>query len=337
MDSREVIRRIVAHDAPPRVGWSFNPPHEADIGHADTVVLSRPGQRHLTEWCRAPELIALAPDFPGELRLDAFGNLYGRLDSRTNGECVRGVYEDGWHTYDGFAGMRVSESPGLADARARRRGQYLVSALPVALFSTLRDARMITNALMDTAVERARVRAFLSVIVDIALEAVELAARHDLDAVMIYDDWGTQTATLISPMAWRELFMPGYARVADAAHARGLHLIVHSCGQVRALVPGFIEAGVDMLQFDQPELLGIRFLAEFRDRASFWCPVDIQKTLQTGDRAKIEAAARGMLAAFEGGGLIAKDYPSLGDIHVPDEWAGWAREVFVREGWYRAL
>jgi len=59
--------------------------------------------------------------------------------------------------------------------------------------------------------------------------------------------------------------------------------------------------------------------------------VDIQKVMQTGDRALIEQAARRLVGCFGSarGGFIAKDYPQWDAIDVREEWAQWARDVFM--------
>jgi len=67
---------------------------------------------------------------------------------------------------------------------------------------------------------------------------------------------------------------------------------------------------------------------------TFYCPVDIQKIMQTGDRKLIEEGAREMmkLLGTTKGGFIAKDYPQWDAINVEEEWAQWARDIFINEG-----
>ena len=62
---------------------------------------------------------------------------------------------------------------------------------------------------------------------------------------------------------------------------------------------------------------------------TFHSPVDIQKVLPTGDREFIERRAKEMCELFRaaGGGWIAKDYPTYGDIGVDPVWAKWAQNV----------
>lgn len=89
---------------------------------------------------------------------------------------------------------------------------------------------------------------------------------------------------------------------------------------------------MNAFQFDQPEFSDSKVWAtEFGRKAAFYCPVDIQKVLSTGDRAFIESTALNMCNMFRenGGHLIAKDYPSYNDIGVELEWARWAMDVIV--------
>ena len=91
-----------------------------------------------------------------------------------------------------------------------------------------------------------------------------------------------------------------------------------------------IDAGIDVFQFDQPDAYPAEVLAaEFAPRVTFHSPVDIQKILPTGDRELIERRAKEMCELFRaaGGGWIAKDYPSYGDIGVDPAWAKWAQNV----------
>ena len=102
---------------------------------------------------------------------------------------------------------------------------------------------------------------------------------------------------------------------------------------VRRNLEDLIDAGIDVFQFDQPDAYPTEVLAkEFASRAVFYSPVDIQKVLPTGDRELIEKRAAEMCELFRaaGGGWIAKDYGSYGDIGVDPEWAGWAQAVIEK-------
>ena len=72
---------------------------------------------------------------------------------------------------------------------------------------------------------------------------------------------------------------------------------------------------------------------------TFWCPVDIQHVMPTGDGDRIETEARRMIHAFgaRGGGFIAADYTDWSSIGVEPGWADRARKIFVEEGNYPLL
>ncbi len=65
------------------------------------------------------------------------------------------------------------------------------------------------------------------------------------DMIVFHDDMGTQTSTFFSPDLYRELLVPQYKKITDAAHEMGMFVCLHSCGSVGTLVPYFIEAGFD--------------------------------------------------------------------------------------------
>ena len=157
-----------------------------------------------------------------------------------------------------------------------------------------------------------------------------------VDAVMFWEDWGTQQQTLVSPKVWKEEFFPRFKKLCGIAHDLGIKVFMHSCGKIEAIVPSLIEAGVDVLQLDQPDLHGIDRLAAHQDRGriTFWCPVDIQKTLQRRDEQLIRAKAREMLdKLWHGrGGFIAGYYDDNASIGLDPQWQGYACDEFSRSG-----
>lgn len=297
--------------------------------------LYRPEAEGKGAWGHYADLAERVPHFRGELCMDAFGNILGRLEGKTKGECVRGALQDGWDaladyrfpTYDPEAYGRL-----VRERVEKAAGRYVGCWMPASVFSILRDVRLMSNALIDTIEEPENVEEFLNRLYDYTLPMLDALAQNGADGAMIADDWGTQISPFISPASFGELFAPAYARLASACHERDLDFVVHSCGMVYPLVGMMVEAGVDGFQFDQPELSGSRIWAEeFGSRAAFYSPVDIQKVLSTGDRAFIEKTAKDMCDVFRrnGGNLICKDYPSYGDIGIDPVWARWAEDVII--------
>lgn len=339
MNSKKIIKDVIEFNSPKRIGLDFNETHQDDIACVSAAKLKNPKYEHLKDWGQYKEELNEVPNFMGEVRRDPYGNIYGRLEEKTKGECIKGALQEGWQhlgAYDlpQYDERYEDEVKRLIDENEEK---FLLGALPIAVFSTIRDLRRIDNLLMDVILEKENVIKLLSQIEELMIKLIRKAAKLGFDGIIVYDDWGTQTALLISPKLWREIFKPIYTRVIKEAHDLHIKFFVHSCGYVYEIIEDFIEIGVDVLQFDQPELVGIEKLAnEFGGRVTFWCPVDIQKVMATGDKAYIQNNARKMVTHFGGfeGGFIAKDYPTWEDIDVKDEWAQWARDIFISESVY---
>ncbi|MBI5094990.1 MAG: hypothetical protein HZB26_21470 [Candidatus Hydrogenedentes bacterium] len=108
------------------------------------------------------------------------------------------------------------------------------------------------------------------------------------DGVWFYEDMGFKERPFVSLDMYREIIQPSHRRTVDYARAKGLPVIMHSCGYVAPLVPGIIEAGVDCLQVIEVkagmDLLGL--FRDFGDRLSFMGGMDV-RVLYTNDRATI--------------------------------------------------
>jgi uroporphyrinogen decarboxylase len=77
---------------------------------------------------------------------------------------------------------------------------------------------------------------------DHILSAVDHAFEHaSIDAVIIGDDMGFRTSTLIAPESLREHVLPWHTRLADLVHSRGALHLLHCCGQISEIMEDLIE------------------------------------------------------------------------------------------------
>jgi uroporphyrinogen decarboxylase len=337
MTGKQIIKQIANHKSTPRIGFSFKAPYPNDIKHISGGRLTSHAMLKPVGWGKHKDILQYVPDFNGEVSTDVFGNIFGRLGGKTKGECIKGCLLDGWSNFDDstFPTLDYSYYDTLDPDSLKQDDKYILASLPVCVFSNMRDCRLMENALMDVLLERENVERFLGKIVDIAYKTIESLADKGVDGIFLLDDWGTQDRTFISPQSFRDVFYPAYKKICDTAHQYGMNTFMHSCGNIYGIIDHLISAGIDVFQFDQPELAGsVRLAREFGDRAAFWCPVDIQKVMPTGNKEFIQTTARNMLNACKeaGGCLIAKDY-NWPDINVEDEWADWARSIFMENAY----
>ena len=81
----------------------------------------------------------------------------------------------------------------------------------------------------------------------IALHEMVWDAGYHFDSIYWPDDMGYKGKTFFSLDMYREIVKPIHKRAADWAHARGVKVHLHSCGDVHSFIPDLIEIGIDML------------------------------------------------------------------------------------------
>lgn len=125
------------------------------------------------------------------------------------------------------------------------------------------------------------------------------------------DDWGTQKTTIASPRVFRNLFLPCYRRVNDAAHrlAPNVKTFIHTCGAVYDILDDIIECGFDILNPVQ-WTAGRHSYREWKEkchgRIALWGGgVNAQDTLPLGTTADVEREVAEVVSCLsEGGGYV---------------------------------
>jgi hypothetical protein len=326
MTGREIVRRTLTFQRPDRIAMALPAPFPNDFCFASpSADPAHPG----TDWRRVS-----AERWE---RTDEWGNTWARLEDISMGEVSRGAVED-WRDLNRIEPPDYDLPQRYGAARtafAAAPDRFAVGGLPGFPFTVARYMRRLDNFLMDVAAEPENAARLLAVAEGQLHHAIRRLAEAGANAVMFAEDWGTQDRLLVSPALWRSMFRPGFERLCRTAHERGLFVLMHSCGYIYEAMDAMIEAGIDCFQFDQPQLYGIDFLADrFGGRTTFWCPVDIQKTLQTHDAAAIERDAWLMIERFgaRGGGFIAGHYGSNKAIGLEPAWQEIACRAFVKHG-----
>jgi uroporphyrinogen decarboxylase len=144
-------------------------------------------------------------------------------------------------------------------------------------------------------------------------ESIRLLAANGCDGVMAYDDWGVQDRLLISREMIIEFFLTHYRRNWKIAHDLGMDVWMHSCGHISDILGDFIDAGLNVIQMDQQEHVGLESLNEqFGGKIAFWCPVDVQKTMVTGSPREVKEYVQRMIRTLgsHNGGFISMYYGS---------------------------
>jgi uroporphyrinogen-III decarboxylase len=322
MKSREIIQRVVSFAGPERIGMTFDRGRMNDIAGAGPTPPPGWSDRKRVEGNM-------------EVWYDEWGNQWHRIIGLSAGGEIREPVLKDWKDLDTLKLPDYDNPARYENARkafAAHADKYHLGSLPGFPFAIMRYMRKMEVFLADVLLHRAEVEELQRRVVALLKGVVRNMAKAGADAVFFCEDWGTQERLLISPKLWRDLFKPGFAALVGEAKANGIGVWMHSCGCVYDIIGDLAGVGMQVLQFDQPTLAGIERLGrEFGGQVTFWCPVDIQRTLQTGDRERIRAEARLLVERLGGhrGGFIAKNYGDLHGIGVEPEWDDWAYQVFA--------
>jgi len=110
----------------------------------------------------------------------------------------------------------------------------------------------IENFLMMLASDPTSVHHLLDQLVEMHLENLDAflsAVGESIDIIMFGDDLGMQTGPQLSPRMFNEYLQPRYTVMWNRAKKLAdVKVMLHCCGGIRPLLPGLIEAGLDIVQ-----------------------------------------------------------------------------------------
>ena len=322
MNPHKIVLDTLNHHYPERVARSFR---KSDIVFARYTASNR-----VTDWEKTGT--------NRWERIDEWGNIWARMDKTSKGEVEKGALSrlknlDNY-TFPDYSNPNCYQK--VREYRQSHPDRWLVGELPGFAFGIARKLRRMDNYLMDLISESQKIRMLHDRIDNLLVNMINHYAISGVDCIMFWEDWGTQDRLLINPVLWKKEFLPRYHHLCRVAHDMNMKVFMHSCGQITSIIPHLIEAGIDVLQLDQPDLIGIDNLAFFQNhnKVTFWCPVDIQQTLQSRDESIIRKKAREMLdKLWKGrGGFIAGFYKDNASLGLAEKWQAFACDEFIRYG-----
>lgn len=206
---------------------------------------------------------------------------------------------------------------GVSDTMDKYGGKYYVASLVLTGFTIMTILRGFVSTLEDLYLEPEQADRLANVVFGFETEIIKECKQHNFDAVGFFDDWGTQSSLIISPIKWREFFKPRYKAQFDLVHDQGMDVYFHCCGQIRDIIPDLIEISVDILNLSQPNLYNLDELGQqFSGKVCFLCPISYQTTSIFGTKEEIGTEAKALIHSLGNskGGFIGyvEEYQSIG-------------------------
>jgi len=206
---------------------------------------------------------------------------------------------------------------GLREKALKFRDQgklVMIKGLCAGIFEMQQRFRGMSNALVDPFLYPEFSDCLIGKLADLKIEFWKMALEDLGDVVDVIaeaDDYGTQESQLIDPDHFRQYYKPHISRIISAMNksAPAAKIMFHSCGNVRPIIPDFIEMGIDILNPVHINAAGMepyQLKKDFGKDVVFWGGgVDTQKILATGTEKDVEDDVRKNIDALApGGGFV---------------------------------
>jgi uroporphyrinogen decarboxylase len=141
-------------------------------------------------------------------------------------------------------------------------------------------------------------------------DKISKALGKYVQLISIGGDMGMQSGPFLRASWFEQYYVPFAKRVCDHIHQTSdIKVFLHSCGSMKELIPGCIEAGIDVLnpvQISAANMDPRELKAEFGDRIIFWgggC--NTQHVLGVATPQAVAANVRELVRTFKpGGGFV---------------------------------
>jgi len=257
---------------------------------------------------------------PGHLR-DEWGVLWNRTIDKDIGVVENCVLRE--PTLEGLA-VPDPKSPGVFEGFPEfvesNKDRFRLASIGFSLFERSWSLRGMDRILMDMVDAPEFVHGLFDRITEFNLAQIDLACAFDIDGILFGDDWGSQGGLIMGPGLWREFILPRIRRMYARAHEHGKYVFIHSCGDVKAIVPDLIEAGLNCFNPFQPEVMDV-FETKKRchGKLAFYGGISVQHLLPHGTPDEVRTETRRLLDTLgAGGGYIASPSHDV-PVDVPPE------------------
>jgi uroporphyrinogen decarboxylase len=203
--------------------------------------------------------------------------------------------------------------------RARNTGSHYVrmGILWSAHFQDACSAFGMEHALVTMLANPLMFLAVINRITDFYLKANEIfyeATKGYLDAVLIGNDFGSQTGLMVSRDVIREFVFPGTKKLIDQAKSYGLAVMHHSCGSVFPLIDDLIELGADIIHPIQAlaaDMNAENLKKHYHNRIAFCGGIDAQYLLVKGSPHEVRKRVQELMELFPTGLVLSPSHEAI--------------------------
>lgn len=289
--------------------------------------------------------------------IDEFGTIWRSHGTKggdwTKGHPYKGLFQDqgtgeGWDKFNDYEFPDPRDPLRYKAVKAGRwkeiaEDRYFLGTVNTSgLFNKCSQMRGFSEFLIDLARNRyaSHVNRLIKEVTEFNLGVIEKLKEHcaPLHSIYVTDDFGTQQSAFISPRIFKKYFKEPFRQMVDLTHDLGMDFILHSCGDVLALLPEFIDVGMDAMQFDSPHMTGVENFKHFaaERKIAFWLSCNIQSTFVNGSPKDVEDEIKYYIKEVGNneGGLAIFEYTDYDAIKAPKRNVRAQRKAVTKWGNY---
>ncbi|MEK6647458.1 MAG: uroporphyrinogen decarboxylase family protein [Candidatus Firestonebacteria bacterium] len=194
---------------------------------------------------------------------------------------------------------------------------FIIGGIGFSLFERAWTLRGMENILIDMKLNPNFVEELLDRILEYNLAVIEGMSKYKIDACHFGDDWGSQHGLIMGPSMWRKFIKPRIAKMYRKVHEKGLAVSIHSCGDIKEVIPDLIDIGLNIMNPFQPEVMDVYEMKQkYGKNLCFWGGVSTQSTLpyKTPDDVKKEVKQLLSEIGKDGGYILAPAHDIPSDV-----------------------
>jgi uroporphyrinogen decarboxylase len=154
-------------------------------------------------------------------------------------------------------------------------------------------------------------------IVDFYLRANEYffeATKGYLDAVLIGNDYGSQTGLMIDPDSIRQYAAPGTKLIIEQAKSYGLTVMHHSCGSIYPIVGDIFDWGAEIvhpIQALAKDMEPAKLKETYGSKGAFCGGIDAQNLLVNGTPEQVATKVKELKTIFPTGLVFSPSHEAI--------------------------
>jgi uroporphyrinogen decarboxylase len=217
---------------------------------------------------------------------------------------------DAWRAWDKKPLLRLPAKVNSAFSRLHRKyGEklFILGFCSYGIFENIWQPLGFERFVVASRKDRAFLESMITFHTDLYCVLVEAMADAGLPAMVYTDDLAYKSGPMLNPRLIEELFGDSHRRIVETAHAQGMKIVIHSCGNTTSLLHYFADCGFDAVHPLEPtagmdlatakELVG--------ERMCLIGNLDITHILVDASRDEVFSTVRQAISdAGRGGGFI---------------------------------